>query len=313
MINVYFTEEGHRYFDDNGDQWESVSSITGQYHKPFDTEYTLRYCAIKELFPKMLKESKKKKVWDDRGIVVEIENKMSSVQTNGYFEAIERLEKEWSGASEFGTWWHKTQEDKAIKQGYAINPIDGLRYMTVLPKKSDKYDNKYILPYVLANYKQNVYIPECILIDPLTKTAGQADCIFLKYNSGRWVFGNLDFKTDKKLDRRAFYDQFYKNGINKADGIKKKKRTFYYPFDHIIDNHLFYYMIKMSIYGKMMMNLGIHPGDNALIHTPAAGTHNIINLPLHPNLAQRILDIKAEKVKYEYGNDVNGLFDRLVA
>lgn len=51
--NVTFTEKGHKYSDQNGKEYISVTTLLGQYHKPFDTEYWSTYKGVKDTLEKI--------------------------------------------------------------------------------------------------------------------------------------------------------------------------------------------------------------------------------------------------------------------
>lgn len=305
---VFFTTDNHKYTDEFGNIIRSNSGFTSNFHEKFSPAMKT-YKAIKSLHgvcdcPKvdyinrngktskrqehaygcsnLLAWAKKKFLWNDPKLIDWVKNKLTEEQNKELVnKAIEWGEK-WDKERDYGTDFHEIKENKSLVQGYEYNPMDD-NYYLVIDKPDLGYDNYYILPYVIEHYKQNIYIPECVVFldckcpqkdegiheDDCGRIAGQIDKLWLYWDGLEWWATIGDYKTDKKIEKTPFF-------MKKTFRGKLEPKTFYYPLTGMYDNTYNTYNLKMSLYAYMMESIGIKIKELFIIHVPKSGGNTTI-------------------------------------
>lgn len=298
---IYFKDSTHEYFSDLGvTKKQSVSGFADLYHDKF-SPLMKTYKAIKSLHgsckcpwekktfidngvakerrvqnhkrncENLLYRAKRIYLWDDPKLIDWVKSKLTPNQLLELDAAAVQWGETWVKEAEYGTEVHLEEETASLGLEYKVNPKDGLKYLVIDKPKYDFCDNYYILPMALAHFKQNIFIPECVVYIEEIDVPGQMDESWFYYTPQCWHATIGDFKTDKKLEMKPFF---------KAKVFKGKKfaKSFHYPITGLYDNKFFYYTVKMSLYAYALHMMGVKIDHLFLVHKPKKGDVVVYNL-----------------------------------
>lgn len=277
---VYFQDTNHSYFDKNG-SYQSISHLMEKFIEKFDGEFSSMRSAFRRFDEKIY--VKAKKILKKRGILKywegqELLDVMTAMVSPDQLAKIkidavnfkDQWKEEGEVSSEYGTQTHFDYEAWTSAANTILDPIYKMNFKVIPRPFGKKYDNKFILDQVIKR-KENLYLPEALIINPQFRIAGQIDKLFLIWTGAGYIAIVGDYKTDKKIDTDAFFT--YKTGY---DRLK-------YPFNYFLDSRHNYYAVKMSFYIFMLERLGIKTVRQYLYHVPKGGTPKFIHLNINLN------------------------------
>lgn len=245
--NLEFIEEGHKYYihnkDGSIDEPISVSGLIHEFEQPVDWKEKAANVALKE------------------GVDIDI---------------IKRRWKENNiRATNNGTSVHLYGE-------YLMNFLMGNdNFCDVL---KPQYEEGFFIPYgpkqeAIQKYYQDIFnlnniyplIPEVKMYMPKNNKfgikklyCGTADITFAYKYKGEWCILLHDFKTNASLTN---------------DYKRKFNICMLPPFDDMVDDSLNHYMLQLSAYQLMLMNLGYKVIDRKLIWLKDDTTYEKVSLP----------------------------------
>ena len=253
--DLVFIEDGHKYFL-HEEELMSVSHFTHQYKPPFDAD------AIAENYAK--KNGYNKEYWLERWHYNNIIATTSGTLTHEFGESMFYFRL-----------GHKEMVLDSCKRKLVENyllPTHG-KEMAIVKFYNDLHPSLYP---VLAETK--VYTsanPEKIKYN--VNYAGTFDILFYYKNpkdetkSGLVIF---DFKTNEDL-----YSD-YNRTFNK---------TFYEPFDYMIDESLSSYILQLSCYQIPLEDIGLKVIGRRIVWLKSNGTYELIKLEDKTNEIRKIL------------------------
>jgi ATP-dependent exoDNAse (exonuclease V) beta subunit len=253
MGKINFNEEEHKYTNDNGQVYTSVTRLISKYKQPFDSEYWSTYKAIKDV---LIKEG----AWDDfkqeaGGWENIVNYYLHTDKLSGCIDAIEsakqsyldKWEREKNEACEKGTSFHKAMEQDTINASVVIHN-----------NKKMKVQDQMLID--LQDFNGNGLFTELLVHNDAYMIAGQIDLCFLLDNKKVSI---KDYKTNKKIEKRGFR------------GAKMK-----YPLHGYDDCNFVHYTLQMSTYAWMLEQLGYEIESLELIHVDRETGGHIKDYPV---------------------------------
>lgn len=239
MPGVFFTEDGHKYTNDTGERYTSVTSLISQYHEEFDKDFWSMYKAAerilsvdqieewKELKMAYLKSEDKKTFLK---AVREIPN-ILKVQD----DIIGEWRKTNKDATDYGSDFHNSQENK-YRKAYKSSLVQG---------------EDISFPFLCNKDNRGVFL-ELYVYNHELKLAGAIDRVRVWKNGS---FEIVDFKTNRKL----VFDT-WKNPWTGSKAMMK------YPLDHLPDCNYSHYTMQLSLYAWMLEQLGYKHKISKILH-----------------------------------------------
>lgn len=235
---VGFRESDHYYgnLEDPTIKYTSVTTLIGKYENEFDKEWVSKYKALERLVPSNEWKKEKGSIWKNRKIPKEYlevkgitEEELNKVQQD--------ILDEWATtnreACERGTKIHAEFENSFYAGGNNVS----LQKFGIGGKFTCKRD------YNELNLEYGVY-PEYLVYYDNPKIglhiAGQIDLLIKDGND--IIIG--DFKTNKKLDFKGFY-----NSVTKTTTKMK------YPLTSLDDVNFNHYQLQLSTYAWIIQKL----------------------------------------------------------
>ena len=267
MSVVYFTEEGHKYVNDQDIDYLSVSGLWKPYSKLFDAETVALKIAMKE-FDQPLYNKVKKYVGYDSPQFIEKFYEMSRLpQETVESRAKTELDK-WTAKAQVGTDFHKKMEDIDYEKGYSINPFTGKK-STLIHWHKGGHDNMSY-PGDLKDIPDG-YISEHLVKTDKFKVAGQLDKNYIETVGGVRYIDIDDYKTDKEVSLKPdFYNP-------KRGGFEKM----FYPVDHLYNTNYWRYVLKISTYAKFLQDEGFVVRNLGITHIVVDEDLNIVSEKLY--------------------------------
>lgn len=236
---VTFYEEGHKYLNDTGEQYISVTTLLSKYKAPFDAEYWSLYKALKLVFEKKgswVQFKAKAGGWDK---VVSYYKTIPNHPLNAEVlivkqQFIDTWDESGKVAREKGTLYHDKKEQESLESGEVINGV-------LIPsfKETDLI--------TFQEFTRDGVHPEVLLYNHKFKLAGKADKV-IKF--GRKI--NIrDYKTSKVIEMHSFQDT-----------------TMKHPIEHLPACNFYEYSLQLSIYAWMLEQCGYEIGNLAIEHVP---------------------------------------------
>jgi len=265
---VTFQAEGHRYTNEHGVEYTSVTTLIKKYAEPFDSEYWSLYKAIK-LVLEMKGEWSDYKYraggWDR---VVDYYKKQINFPYKDEVAVVkQRFLYNWKqkgkAAAEAGTAYHKKMEDETHSKGAHLSSSGNVVKV---------YSGVDLLRY--QNFEDDGIYTELLLYNDHFKLAGQADKVI---KQGRDI-EIRDYKTSEKISQEAFMERTYKA-----------------PLKHIPDCDFWKFALQLSTYAWMLEIFGYHIGRLVVEHVP--DNHREYELPYLRNEIKALLT--------DYGNSKN--------
>lgn len=277
---IAFNEEYHKYFNIKNPEYvyTSVTTIIGQYHEKFNSEFFSIYKAIEAL-------GNPEYFADIKPYMLSNQKSFTPAKYDYCLEAMEltkdavEAEREvilarWAAtnkeACDIGTEFHLEREnewydkyDSLVKKRL---PVTG----DFICKKNDfSLDReKAVIPEFLVYYS----CPDKIL-----HLAGQVD-LLIKDGNDIYI---LDYKTNAKgIETKAFFDR-----------SKKRNKSMFYPISNLDDTTMNHYNLQLSIYAFMLQKL--RPEFNIkmlkLIHIDRDGNETEFEVPYLKTEVMRLL------------------------
>lgn len=232
--NVNYNDEAHKYWDDNGKNYISVTTLIGRFEQPFDQDFWSKYKALERLIgsqkfaamekPRLLKSKK----WNDS--VLELYDIDAVTFSSTQQDILDEWAKTNRESCERGTRIHAAME----KKFYTGASSYSLKSYGLGGKFECKKD------YTALDLENGVY-PEYLISrvseDGSIRLAGQID-LLVKKGDEIWV---LDYKTNKELKMKSGYDS-----------ATKKYAMMKYPLNNLMDCNFMHYTLQLSTYAWMI-------------------------------------------------------------
>lgn len=233
--DTFYNDELHVYWSEK-DLVPSIS-VTTLIHQfdPFDEFFWSRYKALEALLPEdfsdlkpILLDTKK----FNESILEDYNIELSDFQ-NKVDEILGEWEQKREVACVRGTHIHKEYELKTLKQDYSdLSEYD-------IPNFLDSPNLKVVTNNIIP--EGNAVLPELLLSrisdDGKLRIAGQADLVIVLGNE----FYILDFKTNKKIDTKSYFDR-----------KKKRSEKLLFPLNHLDQCNYNVYTVQLSTYAWMI-------------------------------------------------------------
>lgn len=233
--NIAFSEESHVYWnvEDDSVKYISVTTMIEKFGQPFDKEFWSSYKALEKLLPKDEWAIEKKSLLNNKIFNRDI-LEAHSINENDFNIKKQAILDAWQSENkkscERGTKIHAQLENSFYKKKKNIDlskyqvggKFECIKDSTQLDLENGAYP-EYLISWDSPSGKLHV--------------AGQIDLIAKKGNS----IVILDWKTNKKLDLKGFYDS------------KTKKTTkMKFPLNSLDECNYSHYNLQLSTYAYML-------------------------------------------------------------
>lgn len=223
---ITFFEDEHKYINQQGEQYTSVTTLIEDYTEEFNGEYWSYYKAIERFMNEEIYQGRfdkfKKDVGGYQNVVPSFRSQAKTLSKNRVNQYQAVIKNEWfeknKTACDEGTVFHKTKEDYWHSKEYHD-----------YRKKKRKFVKKK--QFASASEITDGIYSELLLYNHKLKLAGQADLVVI---DGKYI-DIEDYKTNKELKWESFRH-------------KKMKA----PLDDLDDCNISHYNIQLSIYGRML-------------------------------------------------------------
>lgn len=237
---VTFQAEGHRYTNEKGEQYISVTTLIGRYKAPFDAEYWSTYKAVKLVLEKKGTWDKFKRRAGGWEKVVSFYKSLADFPyTTEVLQAKVQFLRMWEDAGRI-----------AREEGSAYHAhMESISHTVGIENKSGKGLKVYSATDLLhlQEFEKDGAYPELLLYNDHFKLAGMADKIL---KEGRIIHVH-DYKTSKVIEMEAFQEQKMKHPIHNLPSCN------YYE-----------YSLQLSIYAWMLEQVGYIVGELVIEHVP---------------------------------------------
>lgn len=234
---VTFQEEGHKYTNEKGEQYISVTTLIGKYKTPFDSDYWSTYKALKFVLEKKGSWSHYKQRAGGWERVVEFHKQNLTMYEEEIRQVKQQFLQQWDkkgrDAREAGTAYHQAQETTKRLEGH--DTIGGKQFPVQSPTDL----------LALQEFAKDGIYNELLLYNDYFKVAGTADKVI---KQGRTIDIH-DYKTSEEIEMQSFQDTRLKH-----------------PLQHLPACNFYEYSIQLSIYAWMLEVVGYHIGNLAIEH-----------------------------------------------
>ena len=262
--NIAFNEESHVYFDvtDTKKKYISVTTMIEKFGQPFDKDFWSSYKALEKLLPTEEWAIEKKSLLNSKKFnkeLLELHN-ISEEDFNREQQAIlDSWQAENKKSCERGTAIHANLENSFYRKKKNIDltkyqvggKFECIKDKTELDLENGVYP-EYLISWDSPSGKLHV--------------AGQIDVIAKKGNS----ICILDWKSNKKLDLKGFYDS-----------RTKKTTKMKFPLNTLDECNYSHYNLQLSTYAYMLTQK--HPEfiieDLVLVHFDHNDNMTVYHLP----------------------------------
>jgi hypothetical protein len=241
---IYFDEALHKYTDELGNNYTSVTQLIGSVKPEFDREYWLVYKALERIFQVKIFPEIKKQQFKIAGTTLTMKEAKSIIAKDGIKEVADDWEKAKVLGCETGTKEHnyledsingfyrdetETEETKKNKNNVRfknkIVDVDSLKDSKLKETHPTIYSG--LIDYV--NQGWTIYC-EYRIYSPIHLIAGTIDILLIRGKN----FIILDWKTNK--DELLFNSGYYKKEFKEVDGkqVKVKTDNFVYNDDKFL-------------------------------------------------------------------------------
>jgi len=282
---LIFTEEDHKYRDENNVVYTSVTTLLDKYKEPFDNEFWSMYTALKDAGFRL------KPYPEEQAIRLgSVKYKLSDLKKEVYYVQLQDLTKaQWAVKTtnacmrgnnihnSIETGINKSRNDLAARDNdlitYESNPFKYGKNITSLNEleasplaKNFPFIHDILKPLVNAGAtifsEKRVYLSKYQL-------AGTIDCPIIK---GKY-FSILDWKSNAAdmHDTAGYYKKEKINGVfEKTDTWIITEDTFNNPISHVPASKFHTYCLQLSIYAYIMEQWGyiLIPNGLAIVHYP---------------------------------------------
>lgn len=251
---IYFNEELHKYTDDLGNTYISVTTLIGKYTEEFKKEQIAEACeriGKNPKHPKYLKyrgKSKKQILWEWEQETIKACDK-GTKKHNFLEQAIKSCNGYKTNADGFINDRIYTIDNIVSSHNYGRVNLDYF-VKTGVDKKYPKI-YKLITGMVLAGYK--IYA-EIGVYDSKNLISGLIDILMVRDKD----FIILDWKTNKAPIRfeSGYYEKNLDGTLN-LDSFVYKEDYFQAPLDHLYDSIGNHYALQTSMYANLVESWGL--------------------------------------------------------
>jgi hypothetical protein len=248
---LYFNEELHKYTNESGLVYTSMTTVIGKYEEKFNVEEEAKKCHKKYFTRKghryyNMTVTEIKESWTKL-------NKHSTTRGNERHNYLEDIVKDSSGYTKVGA--NKFINDRI----YTIDDIlinHDFGRIDISYFKSKNLDSRYPAIYniilKMVNAGWNIYSEIGVFYNPYM-ISGLVDILFVKGNE----FKILDWKTNKaKLHFESGYFKRDESGKNTSHWVSTDNR-FKPPLAHIQSSHGNTYTLQLSGYAWLIEQFGL--------------------------------------------------------
>jgi len=288
-MKVQFQEEGHKYFNEDNEEYISVTTLIEKYKEPFDAKFWSEYKAIEKYF----------NTKDPSGNeFANIKKLVGHKNVNRFFSNYAKPSEKIVVATyqrEILMSWDMIRENACL-MGADYHAKQELAW------KNDLYHRvggelHFVMPQELIDFDYSqipdgIY-PELVVYSNQYMVAGMADRVLVE----RPYVDLSDYKTNKKLDRESYYSQ--------RDG----RKMMFPPINNLMDCNFMHYQLQLSIYAFLLSLHGLIPRNLTIEHVKRDK-----NGRLNPNdvetIAVKYLDKEVKLIlDYHEQNKGNWIYD----
>ena len=240
--NVCYNDEKHLYWDDNG-KYISVTTLIGKFGQEYDKEFWSGYKALEKLLKSEEFKIEKDQLLKTHKINPQYYCDMYGFTINDFNREQQNILDDWAKTNkescDRGTAIHAKMENLYTPNKDCSMKKYGLggKFQVNTNATLDS-NNKSLL-----DIERGVF-PEYLIYwnssDGKFKLAGQID-LLIKDGNDIYV---IDYKTNKKLDDKSFFDQ-----------RTKKSQMMKYPMNNLMDCNKVHYTLQLSTYAWMLQKL----------------------------------------------------------
>lgn len=235
--HVCYNDQEHIYWNKDTDvKYISVTTLIGKYEQPYDKEFWSFYKAIERLITADQFKTQKKMLLETKRVNVQHFCDLFELTNEQILEMQQTVLNEWDvtnkESTERGTRIHAEIENSFYKTPKCDLKKYGLQGEFNCQKGNYKLlDEKGVYPEYLIYFETQ---------DKILNIAGQID-LLIKDGNDIYIY---DWKTNKKLDSKSYYD-----------GKSKKYVSMKYPLLKIMDCNLMHYTMQLSTYAYMLQRM----------------------------------------------------------
>jgi len=267
--NVTFTKKGHKYRDQKGKEYVSVTTLLKEYYKPFDTQYWSTYKGCKDVLERINLWSRYKQKAGGWQMVVEYFRRNGhKLDAAVYKRILDRKQwyiTEWKNegdiASILGNKQHDTLEKLVLNH----------KKIRIGSRKVAKVSPATLLDMQGFVHTGNSVHPELLLWNEKYRLAGQADLVEKEGND----IVIKDYKTCKEIKMEPFMGTMMKE-----------------PLQYLPDTDYSKFTMQLSTYGWMLEQLGYTVRGIVMIHIHRVTGEIIKEYPMayRPDLVEQMLE-----------------------
>lgn len=286
--SVCFSEKEHIYWNDqdNG-KYISVTTLIGQFSRPFEKDFWSSYKALEKLIPKDNWNIEKKSLLNTKTFNKEILS-LYDISDETFQNTKQEILKEWDDknkqACERGTKIHAKLENSMYENSNNISLKKyGVGGKFICKKDRTELDIPYgVYPEYLISYESK---------DGLLRLAGQIDLLVKSGND----ITIIDYKTNEKIDKKSGFNTVTKSNVKML-----------YPLNTLMDCNYSHYEMQLSTYAWMVekLNPNFTIKDLILVHFDHNGNQTIYNVDYLKNEVKDMLTYYKLKVKQKRQRDL---------
>ena len=290
QVQIIFDPVAHKYTDNEGNKYTSVTQKLDKYKKKYDSEFWAMYRALDQMKYKLRPDTTKRIIWVDNGKDKKGWYGLPELYA-GIFQTVKtpvQIKAEWSEVTEQslvrGNNKHNFLEDcvnEFYSKGETINS-------SIAPTDYDFKDSLFVIRSSSDIHFSPLALVEpeihAVLVDLLNsgytlyaekrvysydhKISGTIDILAVNANGDFWI---VDWKTNK--DELQFEAGYYKKAWDKGRNAKVKTDEFIktddrllYPLNHLYECKGSMYSLQLSLYAYICELWGLKCKGLLLCH-----------------------------------------------
>jgi hypothetical protein len=300
MIDINFSEPDHRYYNDEGRTFISVTTLIGKYEPKYDQDFWSMYTGLKNHGFRVRPQPSQKKIYISNVLYKLSDLKKDSLYTAWQKEVLAKWEVITIEACERGNDIHNELEDNVnLSKGDVTGKTNNYILPVTASESSHRGKQKVIetvhdldatnlfdkYPFVhdrLAHYLGkgcSIFAEKRVFLEK-EGVAGMIDLPIFKGNK----FCILDWKTNKDEfhDTPGYYKKIQVNGewVKSSEWVPTDDRM-EYPLDNILASKLNKYALQLSLYAYILERWGYELVANGLeiIHFPLGQDPRVVKIP----------------------------------